>query len=196
MLENRSLWVKGVDEEDLSSLLQWRNSYDFRLYCTGRKHCVTPEEFKHEFLKDLAGDKHVQFIAYRKRDKSPVGTIWAYRLDTTHGHVCVTVFLDRPYRHRGYGAELMAAMLYHLFDSMPWLRKVYTEVYGINHHSLKTLRHAGFQTEAVLEDHLIQDGEPMDLYWLAMYRGYWSSDPDRINQRLLPGYAHTLRDPV
>lgn len=169
-MHTKSLLMSEISKENLIALHSWRNSECFRRLCSVRRHIVSLEEFSEELESDFARDRDIQFIGIRKRDNLPVGTIWAYSVNPIDGHCFVSTFVAEEYRGIGYGIELFASTMTHLFLSVPNLHKIYTEVYAYNLSSLSIMRKFGFQEEGCFLGHRLMNGERFDLYRLAFYR--------------------------
>jgi RimJ/RimL family protein N-acetyltransferase len=169
-IETKRLILSCVAEEDFLTLHNWRNSNIFRNFCSTRRNIVDLNEFKDELSRDLSKDRHIQLMATRKRDRQPIGTIWAYNINLTDGYVFITTFIDPEYQKIGYGIESFTGMIYYLFNRFSSLNKVYTEAYSYNEHSLSIMKGAGFSEEGIFSEHRLLDGNRYNLHRLAFYR--------------------------
>lgn len=182
MLETKRLIIRPIKQEDLEVLSQWRNSDPFQRLCSTRRNSVTMEEFEQELRGDFIRDRYQQLIGLKKKDQQPVGTIWAYGLNSTDGYVFLSIFIDPIYEKRGYGVDLFLAQMQVLFDSLPNLHKIYTEAYSYNLHSLALMKKFGFAEEGVFREHRVYEGERYDLHRLAFYREQMLEKVDFISK--------------
>jgi RimJ/RimL family protein N-acetyltransferase len=169
ILETRRIYMQRIRNGDLKILCQWRNSQDFRKYCSVRRDKVSSALFKKELQKDFRRDRHLQMLIFLKRTNKPIGTIYSYGFKKIDGYVYITTFLSRSYRKKGYGAEAIALFLYHLFSNYP-LYKIYMEIYGYNKSSLSTIANAGFSEEGRFREHRLYNGKRYDLFRYAVYK--------------------------
>lgn len=168
MLQGRRIVLRPCCDSDLDILLAWRNSEQFRNLCSVRRDIVTLDEFVTELREDFRFDRYVQYMALRARDMYPIGTIYAYNLNLTDGCVFVTLYLEDRFQDAGYGPEVLAVFLHHLFCQHS-LHKIYFEVYAYNQMSIRTLQSAGFSQEGCFKEHRLLSGQRYDLFRFAVY---------------------------
>lgn len=168
-LEYKSLYLRLITNTDIDQLYEWRNSLDFRSYCSNRQAQVTKEVFVRELKADFGKDRHQQFMIIRKKDNLPVGTIFSYNLNHADGYVFITTFLDEKYRRVGYGALAFSLFSTHLFEEYG-LHKIYCEVYSYNTYSLKSLLNGGFIEEGRFREQRFFAGRRYDVIRLAIFR--------------------------
>ena len=183
-LETRSLLLRHIVEEDFFVLHSWRNLETFRHFCSTRRGFVSLEQFREELNNDLKRDRHRQLIALRKKNTSPVGTMWTYNMNLTDGYVFITTFVEPNYERFGYGVEMFAATMYSLFNTFSQLNKIYTEVYSYNNHSLNIMKRFGFSEEGVFLEHRLLNGTRYNLHRLAFYRTDFLSKLDFVSKLL------------
>jgi RimJ/RimL family protein N-acetyltransferase len=169
ILGTRRIYMRHICNSDLKILCQWRNSQDFRKYCSVRRNKISLPLFKKELQKDFRRDRHLQMLIFLKRTNKPIGTIYSYGLKKTDGYACVTTFLSRSYQKKGYGVEAVALFLYCLFSNYS-LYKIYMDIYEYNKSSLSTIANAGFSEEGRFKEHRLYNGKRYDLFRYATYR--------------------------
>ncbi|MBI2482319.1 MAG: GNAT family N-acetyltransferase [Candidatus Vogelbacteria bacterium] len=165
----KRVFLSPATEENINLLWQWRNSNSFRGLCSNRQDTLSLEEFSQELVGDNKRDRHEQYIICRTKDKLPVGTIFSYNYNSTHGYLSVTTYINDRYVSHGYGVEaflLFGAYLFLTYD----LYKIYTEVYAYNENSLKIMLKAGFKEEGRFRGHRLHNGSRSDLIRLAFFQ--------------------------
>ena len=166
------LQLSLMRDGDLPSLWRWRNSADFKQFCTMRKSCISLEEFARELSSDFARDRFCQMIIrLRQNGRSrEIGTIYCYNLNRQHGYAFVTIYIDSEFQKRGYGAEAFASFIAGIFATVPELHKIYAEAYSINEKSISCLRAAGFVQEGCFREHSVINNNRCDLLRFALFR--------------------------
>jgi RimJ/RimL family protein N-acetyltransferase len=167
-VESKNILLREFEISFLPILHTWRNEEVFLKNCTMRKEEISFEEFCEEISADFRNDRHTQFVAFRKSDSVPVGTIWSYAYSKRDGYCFVTTYIHPLYKRKGYGAEMFVRFLEYLIDTYS-LFKVYTDVYSSNADSLTILLKAGFQIEGRFKGHRCFGGERRDLIRLAFF---------------------------
>ncbi|OYV63507.1 MAG: hypothetical protein B7X03_01675 [Parcubacteria group bacterium 21-58-10] len=167
ILKGASLELHELQEEHLPVLFLWRNSVDFMGLCSTRRNLISPEEFRIELKSDFRRDRHSQFLIIKK--KECIGTVYSYKLNRTDGYTFITIFIAKPWRNKGYGAEAMVVFLEYLFREFG-LYKVYAEIYSYNHKSLRALMSGKFIEEGRFRGHRLYHEERHDLIRLAFFR--------------------------
>lgn len=172
VLRGRRLILREITREDIPILLEWRNSSQFRDYCSTRRNEVTLEDFTSELSADFAKDRYLQFLIIRRG--VPIGTIYAYGVNQTDKYAYITVFLFKDYeRFFGYGVESFAIFTLFLFRKLD-LYKVYTEAYSYNEHSITCLTRAGFTEEGRFVGHRMHQSVRYDLVRFSFFaRELW-----------------------
>jgi RimJ/RimL family protein N-acetyltransferase len=167
LIEGKRTVLRQIDESDLLTLHEWRNSPSYMGLCSTRRNTVSLCEFRREIAKDFSRDRYLQCIISRKNEA--IGTIYAYGLNRSDGHVFVTTYVKPGYEKSGSGAEAFILFVYHLFESLS-LYKVYSEVYSYNQHSLSCLKNGGFIEEGRFVGHRLHAGQRFDLVRLSLFR--------------------------
>ena len=169
LLVSRNVSLGLILEEDLAILHKWRNDTDFLAFCSNRRFLLSFEEFKAEFQKDFENDRHLQMTIKLKSTGDLIGTVYYYGLKGVDGFVFITIFLERTYRRKGYGAEAVALFAKHLFSKFNIL-KIYLDVYEYNLDSLYIMQKANFSEEGRFLKQRKFGGQRYDVFRFAIYK--------------------------
>jgi len=169
------------NESDLRLVYGWRNSSDYRKWCSVRKKEVTYEEFREEIYTDFSRDRHWQYLIYRRLQGTdiPVGTIFSYALNEHDGYVFLTTYLEPKHRFMGIGLESTAMVIAELIERYK-LFKIYLDVYSTNLDCLKILDKFGAIKEAELKGHRVDEGKRYDLCRFALFEEHITQIVDRL----------------
>ncbi len=160
--------LTAVEAEHHRLLREWRNSDDFRRFCSVNRRILTELEFEEErqwlFLTGL----HWQCLIRGKNDV-PIGTVCSYDYSKRDGHCFVTLYVAREYRTSGAGVIASILFATTLFEELG-LYKVYVDVNGHNTRVIDMLRRAGLSEEGVFKGHRVIEGERYDVFRFALYQ--------------------------
>ena len=170
-LKARKIYLELFEgQEDLLDILcEWRNTNSFRNLCSTRRNQVDKKEFLDELRSDFKNDRCIQFVIFENDSRIALGTVYAYGLNQTDGHVFGTIYLDDKRTNKGYGIEAFRLFGQHIFE-LYGLHKLYAEVYAYNQHSLYLLKKAGFVEEGCFKEHRLMNGVRHDLIRLSFFR--------------------------
>lgn len=186
------LRLRAIEQKDYSILHRWRNQPRYIRLCSDRRAVVSYDQFVDELKLEFSRSRHSQFLIERTKDGISIGTVFAYGLNLSDGHVFVTIYVDEQYEYLGYGPEAFSALLLFLFDILP-LRKVYLEVFSYNHNSLSTIQGAGLTQEGCFREHRFFDGKYWDIYRFAILRSELAIPTrflDRLRRRVALSAVH------
>lgn len=161
--------------DDLTVLLDWRNSKEFQDKLLSFQGDVTMEEFHTELNRAYSHDRHAHFIAWNRRGQ-PIGTNWIYRYNSKNGTAYTTTFVAPEYRkYAFYGIEMFLLACKYLFEQKG-CRKIYSEVHSDNTDSKILFEKLGLPLEACFREHtVLEDGSVADLLVYALYRHQFES---------------------
>lgn len=144
--------LREMVEQDLSTVLQWRNHPDVRQFMY-TQHVIAPEEHARWFAKNVV-EPGTSLLIY-EREGVPRGFVNISA--TRSASVADWGFYLAPDSGPGTGAALGAATLEYAFARLK-LHKLCGEVIGYNARSIRFHERLGFSREGVLRDQYF-DGE-------------------------------------
>lgn len=163
-----NLSLKVMDDNDLGTLFQWRNSVLFLKNLTSRPPLNTYEELVREVSYDFSNDTHLQLMI--KLNGEYVGTIYSYRLDD-HNHYCFISIYIHPIKGKrltGIGAKSVLIFSHYLFKELKMF-KIYFDVYSFNY-SVKRQLNKRASLEGVFKKQTLKNGQRHDLLRYAIYK--------------------------
>jgi RimJ/RimL family protein N-acetyltransferase len=110
-----------------------------------------------------------------------VGTVFSFDISLVNGYVSLGAYIATAHRGRKHGPEGGALFLDYLFAYYP-MRKIYTDIFSYNAHSLHVATRYGFEVEATFKRHRWYRDRYWDVYRVALYRETW----DRVRNELAP----------
>jgi RimJ/RimL family protein N-acetyltransferase len=166
------VYLEPLSQRTLSDLYRWSTDTRSLLLWLNRRDLVTFDEFVSQTEWRLKHATLVQLIIHESGTETPVGTIFAYDASIGDGYAFGTIYIDEPYRRKRYGLQALCLFIDYLFTYFP-LRKLYSDVYAYNIHSLSVMRAAGVVQEGCFREHRYHAGRYEDLYRFSLYARDW-----------------------
>lgn len=129
--------IRKVTPEDKYLLLKWRNEYEERLNSFSL-NLISVKEHNGWFEEKMKDSTVFMYIGSEKL--LPVGQV---RFDIIDDEVVIDISIDRLYRGKGYGTELLKLAIEEFnknFDESKLVAKIKPE----NHRSIRIFEKAGF----------------------------------------------------
>ena len=123
----------------------------------------TASEVAEAFKKKEAAADRQAFAIVRKQDKTLVGKITFYDLNTLNRSAGLGLLIDPDERRKGYAADALRVLIRYLFRYRG-LNKVYAQTAEFNAGAVKLLESLGFKKDACLRDHHFYNGEFHDTF--------------------------------
>lgn len=161
--------LRDVSEDDLQTLLRWRNSDRIRMnmftdhIITWAEHCAWYERLK------IKSDRICKIFAYRER---PIGVVNYTEIDLEALTCFWGFYLGETDIPSGCGSILGFNGLEFAFEELN-VRKISGEALGFNAASVKFHNRLGFQKEGLFRKHVVRNGEYVDVVRFALFRDTW-----------------------
>jgi UDP-4-amino-4,6-dideoxy-N-acetyl-beta-L-altrosamine N-acetyltransferase len=173
--------LREITVADRDMLRTWRNQPDVAKYMYSDHHITEPEHAA--WFAGLASDatrRHWIIVC----DGVDVGLVSLYRIDTTHKRCAWAFYLASPdVRGKGIGSFVEYAVLRHVFDELG-LYRLSCEVLATNEQVIQMHESFGFRREATFREHVVKEGQRVDVISLAVLRPEWEADRHAIVERL------------
>ena len=165
MLEGKTVNLRVMEKEDLSSVAEWRNNPDF--WGVYNPLTQTSKADVQKIYDGLSAEEKWFFI--EKKDGSKVGTI-GHRPEVSAQQIGYSVLPSE--RKKGYCTEAVKIMVDYLFLSKDIVRiQAYADVR--NSASQKVLEKADFKKEGIVRKRSFFWGEWRDMTLYSILREEW-----------------------
>jgi diamine N-acetyltransferase len=165
LLEGKSVNLRIMEKEDLSSVAEWRNNPDF--WGVYNPLTQTPKADVQKIYDSLSAEE--RWFLIEKKDGSKVGTM-GHRPEGRAQQIGYSVLPSE--RRKGYCSEAVKIMVDYLFLSKD-IGRVQAYVDVRNDGSQKVLEKAGFQKEGVVRKGSFFYGEWRDMMLYSILREEW-----------------------
>ncbi|MCS5696644.1 UDP-4-amino-4,6-dideoxy-N-acetyl-beta-L-altrosamine N-acetyltransferase [Desulfofundulus thermocisternus] len=173
--------LRKVELNDKEKVRQWRNLPHVAKYMY-TDHYITPEEHE-KWFEMIMKDPSVSYwiIVYNERD---VGLAGIYNIDRRNSRCYWAFYIaDQDIRGKGLGSYVEYFILHYVFDVLK-LNKLCCEVLAFNENVIHMHKSFGFKQEGLFRQHIIKNGQPIDVICLAMLHEEWELLKSEIEGRL------------
>lgn len=180
MLERQKYRLRSIQENDLSQVLEWRNSDRIRAYMY-TDDIITWDQH-HKWFKTTKENPSVLHQVCEFQDRL-IGVVNATRIDKNNRFCYWGFYLGDLTAPKGSSYVMGLLFLDSLFDSFS-LQKVYGEVLSFNIDSTKYHSNIGFEYEEVLKKYVVKGNVAVDVIQFGLSAKRWYSVRSETENRL------------
>lgn len=169
MYYTKDLKLGVVTEEGAKQLYEKYNDYWGRACCDSTDSFTVPETWDDFYGGIKSGG--LSFLVTKRED----GTVIGYGSLTVSYIAQLArpyIFISKEHRGKGYGTQLMAALVYIAFQEVN-ARKVSLVVYGMNQPGIHLYEKMGFKEEGRRLEEVYRDGSYWDVIAMGLFRKDW-----------------------
>ncbi len=142
-LETRRIRLRKIQDSDLLTIFEWRNTEKFRFRLHHNTNMISYDEFCEEFIMDSECYKY-QYLVEKKDDGVPVGFTYVYTFSEQYRSCFINLFIAEPFEKKGYGLDAFVLFVLFLFQHAG-LKKLFASAFDFNDHSISCIRHIGMR---------------------------------------------------
>lgn len=173
--------LRAIKPEDKEMVYRWRNLAEVAKYMY-TDHRITTEEHEKWFLRILQDQTCRYWIIVC--DGKDVGLANIYNLDQQNRRCYWAFYVASPdVRGKGVGSFVEYSVLHYVFDELH-LNKLCCEVLAFNEAVTNMHKSFGFKQEGLFREHVIKEGQRLDVVCLAILHQEWQSIKPEIESRL------------
>jgi UDP-4-amino-4,6-dideoxy-N-acetyl-beta-L-altrosamine N-acetyltransferase len=168
-MSTQESYVRPIEEQDLSLVLEWRNSQRIRQWMY-TDHWITEDEHLQWFerLQQTNDKKTLMYI----REGESTGVINFTQIVPEHRRCSWGFYLGKEGLPSGTGSDMGNLALQHAFAHYP-IDKVAGEVFDSNEASIRFHLKLGFVQEGVLHRHIFKGEQCYDIRCFALFRDHF-----------------------
>ncbi|GGJ64247.1 UDP-4-amino-4,6-dideoxy-N-acetyl-beta-L-altrosamine N-acetyltransferase [Anoxybacillus voinovskiensis] len=161
--------LRDITEEDLETVLCWRNSERIRRYMY-HDHTISMEEHIRWF-ESLQNDSSRIFKMFIYKDE-PIGTVSFNKIDRKNGRCSWGFYIGNEHAPKGAGTILGYLGIEYAFYELQ-MRKICAEVLEFNEISIRFHQKLGFYNEGRLLKHVKKNDVLVDVLLFVLLRERW-----------------------
>lgn len=167
--------LRGIEDEDLELILQWRNSERIRS-CMFTDRIITIEEHR-RWYSSLKENNAVEYLVF-EYGNTPIGLTYFTEIDHTNLKCCWGFYIGSEQSPPGSGSRMARLSIDYAFGKMN-IRKLYGMVFAFNTPSVNLFKKMGFRQEACYREHLLKNGKFEDVIVFALLNREWANSSIR-----------------
>ncbi len=161
MIKGEKISLRAVSEDDLPSLLSWRNNPDFRKYFREYRE-LTLQNQKQWFDRYVVNDNTtLMFSIVLNDDKQTlIGACGLCYINHVNRNADLSLYIgheDAYIDDKGYAAESCDLLFRYGFGELN-LHKIWTEIYEFDQPKFKLYSEIGLTQDGLLRDNYFHDG--------------------------------------
>jgi diamine N-acetyltransferase len=185
-IEGEFILLKAISEEDALDVYRWRTSESGMYLNQPTDYDV---ESQRQWIKNKAhSESEINFIIYAKESNEKVGMISILDIDNKNRRAEVgRLLLDVKYLSvsNPFGLEALK-ITYNIVLNKWGFNKIYGSISAVNVKMINLQRYLGMEEEGVLRNHLLYDGNFVDLHLFSLFAA-------QINSKYLPRINFLLK---
>ncbi|MFH1687105.1 MAG: GNAT family protein [bacterium] len=173
-LVGQKVYLRPTTPTDISNMYLWSVLTEPQSQTCHPRLFRTADESVEAYKSRTITDTQQRFAVCRKKDKTPVGIVSFFGLNTLNRSAELGLLIDPDEHRQGYGSDALKVLVTYLFRYRG-LNKVHAQTGGFNTATVALLEKLGFKRDAVLRDHYFWDGSfhPGYVYSLLLYELDW-----------------------
>ena len=161
--------LRPIEERDLELILSWRNSERVRA-CMYTDHVITLEEHW-KWFKRVSQAEFSTVLVFEYQGV-PAGLKNFSQIDRNNNRCYWGFYMGEAHVPRGCGTVMGFLALEYILEQQNF-RKLCAEVFAFNFESVKYHTRLGFVQEGFFVNHVIKNGEYLDIKSFAIFRDDW-----------------------
>jgi UDP-4-amino-4,6-dideoxy-N-acetyl-beta-L-altrosamine N-acetyltransferase len=169
MAQAHEFRLRDMVEEDLETVLEWRNQSWIRanMYTD---HVISLDEHRAWFSRAKLDPAAVYLVC--ECNGKPIGCVNFVHIDRGNHKAFWGFYLGEENGPKGRGSAMEFLALEYAFGPLD-LRKLCAEVFSFNDKVVSLHGKFGFQQEGLYRQHVLKDGQYQDVVAIALFRDDW-----------------------
>ncbi len=163
--ENKFIYLRALEPEDIDTLYKWENRTDYWRYG------ATMQPFSRyairQYVIDAVGGifetKQLRMMIINKQNEEKVGTIDLYDFDIHHKRAGIGILIYPPFQRNGYATEAIECMERYAFKSLR-LNQIFAYITVENQPSIALFNKAGFVNTATIKKWILLESGYFDVF--------------------------------
>ena len=154
-LENKELYLRALEPEDLDKLYEWENNTElWKFGSTLMPYSkFSLRDYLANSLHGIVYSRQLRLMAIEKKTQTAVGTVDLFDYDPIHQRAGIGILVDTPYRRRGWGSEILKLTATYAFNVLH-LNQMYAYIPLSNTNSFNLLCKCGYVQAGLLKSWL------------------------------------------
>lgn len=168
--------LRNIQENDLEKIMKWRMKPNVTKYMyTDPKLTI---EGQKKWFKKISDDPTCRYWVIDV-DGIGIGVLGLIAIDPDNKRCSWIWYIgEDDYRGKGIAKKIQLNLYDYVFYTMGFNR-LYSDILSFNTHEIKNVHEAvGYRVEGVLKQHVIKNGEYLDVVMMGITKDYWEEIRD------------------
>lgn len=175
-IEGALVRLRPPSDGDVPHFVRWYNDPDVLHWLHMTEGPPATEAMEQERIDKSRSDPYQMLWIIETNEGRVVGNITLLQIDTVHGRAWLGITIgEKDCWSHGYGTDAIRLLLKYAFESLG-LRRVQLITDADNERGIRCYEKCGFYREAVLREHRLRYGQPLDMVQMAVLKGEWKLD--------------------
>jgi len=177
-LEGALVRLRAPSPADAAHFARWYSDPEVVYWLHMSEGPSSTEESERARIAAAAEDAaQVLWIVETSRGRA-IGNVSLLQIDPVHGRAWLGICIgEKDCWSQGYGAEAIRLLLRFAFESLE-LRRIQLITDIDNDRGIRCYEKCGFVREAVLREHRLRHGKPLDMLQMAILKREWTENGD------------------
>lgn len=162
MIQGKKIFLTAIEEKDLATILQWRNSQQLQIFFREHKLLNLKEQYRwfNKITKNINNEEYFFKIVLLESNE-PVGVVGVNYINWINRNCQLSIYIGKEDYYIddfGWAYEALVLLEKYVFDTLN-LHKIYVEVYEIDKKKINFLTTNSYMTEAKLKEQVFVKGK-------------------------------------
>jgi RimJ/RimL family protein N-acetyltransferase len=172
-IEGASVRLRPPLDSDAAHFARWYSDPEVLHWLHMTEGPAASERAELERISAAQNDPSQMLWIIEATEERAIGNIALLQIDLVHGRAWLGITIgEKDCWSRGYGTEAIRLLLRYSFESLA-LRRIQLITDVDNERGIRCYEKAGFYREALLREHRLRYGKPLDMVQMAVLSGDW-----------------------
>ena len=174
-IEGSLVRLRPPSAADVRHFVRWYSDPEVMYWLHMTEGPPATEPMEKERIDTARSDPSQMLWMIETSEGRVIGNIALLQIDLVHGRAWLGVTIgEKDCWSRGYGTDATRLLLHYAFENLG-LRRVQLITDVDNDRGIRCYEKCGFYREALLREHRLRHGKPLDMVQMAVLRGEWSA---------------------
>jgi RimJ/RimL family protein N-acetyltransferase len=175
-IEGALVRLRPPNDSDVPHFVRWYSDPDVLHWLHMTEGPAPTEAMEQERIDNARNDPYQVLWIIETNEGRVVGNVGLLQIDMVHGRAWLGITIgEKDCWSHGYGTDAIRLLLQYAFNSLG-LRRIQLITDADNERGIRCYEKCGFYQEALLREHRLRYGKPLDMVQMAVLRGEWKLD--------------------
>lgn len=161
MIPGEKVYLKAIEQEDLDSLMNWRNIPEFRKHFRESREINSDMQKKWFETTVLNDSRTIMFSIFNNATNNLIGCCGLCYINWVHRHADLSLYIGHEQAYiddYGFAEDACKLLLHYGFMELN-IHKIWSELYEFDSKKIALFKKIGFSVDGNLRDNYFFDGK-------------------------------------